>query len=64
MLFNAGIEFNPEPEFEGASAIAKLEHSSALFSMTSMDAIKPPKNPQSGAQQRARRALSTEQVRT
>jgi len=59
MLFNAGIEFNPEPEFEGASAIAKLEHSSALFSMTSKDAMKP----QSGPRQ-SRRALGTEQVRT
>jgi hypothetical protein len=60
MLFNAGIEFNPEPEFEGASAIAKLEHSSALFSMTSKDAMKPQIGPSRGS----RRALGTEQVRT
>ena len=62
MLFNAGIEFNPEPEFDGASARSELRHSSAIFSMTSKDAAKH--RPAEETSRISRRGLSAEQVRT
>ena len=62
MLFDAGIKFNPEPEFAGAGASLELRHSSAIFSMTSKDAAKH--RPADKARRTSERlALSAEQVR-